>query len=151
MNVYRFRLATLLRLREAARDERRTRLAEAQRAEDIVVARLREIDVELAEQRRVPVTATTPGRRINLDQLLDAERYEMLLRVERQSVERQRADIVEEIERRRQALVAADREVRILEKLRERQEEHFRAEQNRREIGILDEVAALRHSREDEA
>jgi len=151
MNTFRFRLATLLRLREAARDERRGRLAEAQRAEDVVVERLREIDAELAEQRLVPVTATAPGRRINLDQLLDAERYELLLRTERLGVERQRAEISEEIERRRQALVAADREVRVLERLREHQEELFRAEQNRRDIRLLDEVATLRYSREDEA
>lgn len=151
MNVFRFRLTTLLKLREAARDERRGRLAEAHRAEDIVLNRIREIDEELAEQRRIPVTATVPGKRIQLDSLLEAERYEMLLRAERHSVERQRADIVEEIERRRQALIAADREVRILERLRERQEEQFLAEQNRRDIRVLDEVASRRSSREDDA
>lgn len=150
MNVFRFRLTTLLKLREAARDERRGRLAEAHRAEDIVLNRIREIDEELAEQRRIPVTATVPGKRIQLDSLLEAERYEMLLRAERHSVERQRADIVEEIERRRQALIAADREVRILERLRERQEEQFLAEQNRRDIRVLDEVASRRSSREDD-
>lgn len=151
MNVFRFRLTTLLKLREAARDERRGRLAEAHRAEDIVLNRIREIDEELAEQRRIPVTATVPGKRIQLDSLVEAERYEMLLRAERHSVERQRADIVEEIERRRQALIAADREVRILERLRERQEEQFLAEQNRRDIRVLDEVASRRSSREDDA
>lgn len=150
MNVFRFRLTTLLKLREAARDERRGRLAEAHRAEDIVLNRIREIDEELAEQRRIPVTATVPGKRIQLDSLVEAERYEMLLRAERHSVERQRADIVEEIERRRQALIAADREVRILERLRERQEEQFLAEQNRRDIRVLDEVASRRSSREDD-
>lgn len=151
MNVFRFRLTTLLKLREAARDERRGRLAEAHRAEDIVVNRIREIDAELAEQRRIPVTATVPGKRINLDSLLEAERYEMLLRAERHGAERQRVDIVEEIERRRQALIAADREVRILERLRERQEEQFDAEQNRRDIRMLDEVASRRSSREEDA
>jgi flagellar export protein FliJ len=151
MNTFHFRLATLLRLREAARDERRGRLAEAQRAEDVVVTRLRELDAELAEQRLIPITATVPGRQINLDRLLDAERYELLLRTERLAIERQRVEISEEIERRRQALVAADREVRVLERLRDHQEELFRAEQNRREIRLLDEVATLRYSREDEA
>ncbi|MBX3414582.1 MAG: flagellar export protein FliJ [Pirellulales bacterium] len=149
-NTFRFRLTTLLKLREAARDERRNRLAEAHRAEDIVANRIREIDTELAEQRRVPVTATMPGKRIQLDSLLEAERYELLLRAERQSVERQRGEIVEEIERRRLALVAADREVRILERLRENQAEQFAAEMNRRDIQQLDEVAARRYWREDD-
>ena len=45
-----------------------------------------------------------------------------------------------EIERRRQALVEADREVRVLEKLRERQLEQHRREEELRETKRLDEV-----------
>ncbi len=47
-----------------------------------------------------------------------------------------------EIERRRQALVEADREVRVLEKLRERQAEQHRREEDLQEAKRLDEVAA---------
>jgi flagellar export protein FliJ len=53
-----------------------------------------------------------------------------------------------EIERRREVLVEADRDVRVLEKLREKQTERHRYEENRREIRQLDEVAQLRATRE---
>ena len=47
-----------------------------------------------------------------------------------------------EIERRRQALVEADREVRVLEKLRQRQAEQHRRDEDLREVKRLDEVAS---------
>ena len=47
MQPFRFRLTTLLRLREGERDERRVRLAEAQRAEDIVLGQIQELQSEL--------------------------------------------------------------------------------------------------------
>jgi len=40
MPKFQFRLATLLRLREATRDERRGRLAEAYRVDEVVEAQL---------------------------------------------------------------------------------------------------------------
>jgi flagellar export protein FliJ len=52
--------------------------------------------------------------------------------------------------RRREALVAADREVRTLEKLRESQHERFRREEETRETKRLDEVAGRRAAGEDE-
>ena len=54
-----------------------------------------------------------------------------------------------EIERRRQALVEADREVRVLEKLRQRQAEQHRREEELREAKRLDEVAAQQAFRQD--
>jgi flagellar export protein FliJ len=140
MLPFRFRLATLLRLREADRDERRTQLADAQRAEDIVRARIDEIDGELGRLRGKAARLSRPGL-INVDELMETERYELLLAAERQSAKHQQKLVAEEVERRRLALVAADREVRVLERLRETQQERHRQEAERQERKQLDETA----------
>jgi flagellar export protein FliJ len=53
------------------------------------------------------------------------------------------------MEHRRVALAEANREVRVLEKLRDRQHERHRQEENRQEIKELDEVAGRRAVREE--
>ncbi len=55
-----------------------------------------------------------------------------------------------EIEKRRAALAAADRDVRVLEKLRERKREEHDAAELSRELKQLDEVATQRWSRDKE-
>ena len=76
--------------------------------------------------------------------LIESQRYEVTLRIyEKQTLE-QRKRLAVEIERRREALLAANREVRVLEKLREHQIERHREEENRRDVKRLDEVAGQR-------
>ena len=142
VKVLQFRLATLLRLREAVRDERRRQLAETLRAADAIVARRDDIDAELKKLKRCP--AASAGA-INVDRLLDADRYEALLHLERRQVDLQRTTIDVDIEKRRNALLAADRDVRALEQLYETQERLQQAEGDRRRMKELDETAQLRH------
>jgi flagellar protein FliJ len=148
MSVFRFRLATLLRLREARRDERRSQLAEAQEAEQLILYRIAEIERELVELQRRTVDAARPGP-INVDQLAESARYEMILKVERESADQQRQAVAAEVAKRREALVAADREVRVLEKLRDAQHERHRDDETRREAKLFDELAVLRHARKE--
>jgi flagellar protein FliJ len=145
MPTFQFRLATLLRLREAARDERRNLLTEALRAEELVVQRIAELDGELAALRAQRLHAARPGATVDVDSLNDTARYEMILKLERQSADQQRQAVAAEAEKRREALVAADREVRVLERLRETQLERHRQEEGRREFQRLDELAVIRH------
>jgi flagellar protein FliJ len=143
MPKFKFRLATLLRLREATRDERQAELAEAYRADDILAERLENIHGELQAMLMGCRKAVGPGT-VNIDLLIESQRYEVTLRAyEKQTLE-QRKRLAAEIERRREALLAANREVRVLEKLREHQLENHRAEENRKDIKRLDEVAQQR-------
>jgi flagellar FliJ protein len=57
--------------------------------------------------------------------------------------------VATEIEKRREALVDADRDVRSLEQLREAQLERHREEQERRQMKVLDEVALRGFGREE--
>ncbi len=139
MLPYKFRMATLLRLREAYRDERRLQLAEAQRAEAIVERRIAHLEGDLRDLTNRCQRDLRPGQ-IDVDRMMESQRYELLLRAERQAASEQRRIVSEEVERRREVLMGADREVRVLEKLRERQLERHREDEVRFEIKLLDEV-----------
>ncbi|MHB1035593.1 MAG: flagellar export protein FliJ [Pirellulales bacterium] len=147
MGRFRFRLSSVLKLREATRDERRAQLAEAYRADEILQTRLAELDRIVADLKGRYLQAAGPGP-IEVDRLLEAQRYELIVTVERKTVERQRTALAVEIEKRRENLVAADRDVRVLEKLRETQAERHRDDENRQEMKVLDEVAGRAASRE---
>ncbi len=149
MAKFTFRLATLLRLRETDRDRRRTELAEAYRADEIIHQHRRRVAGELRVLAKQARQAAGPGE-LDVDQLLEARRYEMVLRSQDQQLAERQQAVQAEIDQRRQALVEANREVRVLETLREKQREHHRRQENRREIKQLDETAARRHVREDD-
>ncbi|HEY4760328.1 MAG TPA: flagellar export protein FliJ, partial [Thermoguttaceae bacterium] len=140
MAKFKFRLATLLKLREATRDERRAELAQAYRADDVLRGHLDEVHTELQALRDQCRKVAGPGT-IDIDRLIEAQRYELILKVQQRHLNEQRQRLAAEIERRRVALLAANREVRVLEKLREQQSQRHRQEENRLDIKRLDEVA----------
>jgi flagellar export protein FliJ len=142
MAEFKFRLATLLRLRETTRDERRAELAAAYRADQVLQRQLTRLSAELRELKAAARRAAGPGR-VNVEQLVEAQRYQQTIESRQRQVNEERAALAAEIERRRQALLAAEREVRTLEKLRETRHARHRQDENRREIKQLDEVATL--------
>ena len=121
MPKFKFRLATLLRLREATRDERRAQLAEAYRVDDVLAA----ADCGRGRgTRRAPrAAAARRSGRARSTSIGWSTRSATNWRSRRLAaqLEQQRQAVAAEIERRRQALVEANREVRVLEKLREKQ------------------------------
>lgn len=141
MATFRYRLATLLRLRESTRDEKRAQLAEAYRAAEVLDGNLREVDQEMAAIRQMSEAAARPGV-IDIDSKLQTHRYVLLLRAQRAMIEKQREQVAQEIERRRLILVEADRQVRVLEKLRETKlREHLQRE-DARDMRLMDELAS---------
>jgi flagellar export protein FliJ len=142
MAEFKFRLATLLRLRETTRDERRAELAAAYRADQVLQRQLVRLSAELEELKAAARRAAGPGK-VNVEQLVEAQRYQRTIESRQGQVNEERAALAAEIERRRQALLAAEREVRTLEKLRETRHARHRQDENRREIKQLDEVATL--------
>ncbi|MHC4404892.1 MAG: flagellar export protein FliJ [Planctomycetota bacterium] len=148
MAKFKFRLATLLRLRESARDERRTELAQAYQADEIVGAEQERLESNLRALEKQTRQATAPGP-LDVDWLIDVRRYELVLTSQKEHVAKQRRALEAEIERRRQALIDADREVRVLEELRRKQSDRHRYEESRLEVKRLDEVAGRRTAQED--
>ena len=74
-------------------------------------------------------------------ELVEAHRYVATLRAREEELRRQRQTLTLEIDRRRQSLVKADQDVRILEKLQERRLKRQRLEDARHEAKMLDEAA----------
>src|SRR5437868_15462334 len=75
----------------------------------------------------------SPGA-ADVDALLQTHRYEIVLASQRRQLEQQMDQVEQETERRRQAVVEADRGVRVLEKLRERQTAAWRLAADRRQM-----------------
>jgi flagellar export protein FliJ len=146
MAKYRFRLETLLKLREARRDQQRTALAEAFRAEQVLADNRKALADERLALLSVQRSATA-GRYLDVNRLLEAQRYDLVLRSSEQELNRQEKLLAVEIERRRLALVEADREVRTLELLDERHRRQHTQQQQRLESRRLDEVASVQHVR----
>jgi flagellar FliJ protein len=141
MAQFQFRLKTLLAMRESLRDERKAELAETQAALRSLNDRQAALARELDEQKQRCRAGTAPGR-VDVGGLMTTHRYELVLREELTTLADQEQVLAADIELRRQAVVAADGEVRVLEKLHEKKFEQFRQQQAQVENKQLDEVAA---------
>jgi flagellar FliJ protein len=148
--MFRFRLETLLRLRIAERDERRGDLAKALRAEEVLQAEQARLAAEQQGLSERSLGLKSPGS-ANVDALLSAHRYEVVLTGQARQLTGQLEQVAAEVERRRQVLVEADREVRVLEKLRERQAAAARLHEERQEAKRYDEAAVIGHNRREAA
>ena len=146
---FQFRLATLHKLREQTRDERRGELAQAYEAERILKARASELKTELIENQE-RLRELGKRRDLQVDLLTDARRYESLLNHAAAETARQTAEVAQEVERRRLALLEADREVKALEKLRERQQLAYDFQESKQEDRRLDEAALRGFNRRSE-
>ena len=143
MARFQFRLATLRRLREQHRDELRGRLAEAYEAEQVLQRQrdgLQQEAESLRGMQRQMVAVASP----NVNQLLEAQRYGLVLQGRNVVLADQLRQVAAEVERRRQAVVEADRQVRALDKLAERQHAEFLREQQRIDHRLMDEIAGQR-------
>ena len=147
--MFRFRLETLLRLRVAERDQRRAEFAKAIRAEEMLRSEERKHQQEQVEAAQRGRVLRSPGA-ADVDAIMHTHRYEVVLAAKRRQLAAQIAQVQTEVERRRQVVVEADRQVRVLEKLRERQAVAYRRQVSRREAKQYDETAALNYLRRKE-
>ena len=141
MAKFRFRLATLRKLRESDRDKLRGKLAEAYHA----VQKLEEQQLAIADeilalqdvQRRA-----TKGSTTSVNSLLEAQRYQAVLRAQQSTLRDHSKVLSTEVERRRQNVIEADQQVRVLDKLNERQRLDHQQILSRAEVRELDEIAS---------
>ena len=141
MAKFRFRLAILRKLRESHRDELRGKLAEAyhaaQKLEEQQLAIADEILALQDVQRRATKGATT-----SVNSLLEAQRYQAVLRAQQSTLRDHSKVLSTEVERRRQNVIEADQQVRVLDKLNERQRLEHQQILDRAEVRELDEIAS---------
>ena len=139
MSKYRFRLETLAKVRSLERDQQRQRLADAYRADAVLAEQRDQLGQEL-DGLRAERRAAMAGEYLDVNRLTAAGRYEPVLLAQQKAIDGQQQMLDEEIERRRQALVEADRGVRALELLDERHRAAHRQQEIRAETKELDEV-----------
>jgi len=143
MAKYNFRLKTLQKVREAHRDQQRASLAEAFRAEQVLAENRAELAAEQQSLRELQRSAAA-GQYLDVNRLLESQRYDLLLKAQSQELAKQATLLAAETERRRQILVEADRDVRVLELLDERHRRAHDRNEQRAETKQLDETATTR-------
>ncbi len=147
MTQFKFRLESLKKMREAERQQRRVELAEAFHAESLLRQQAAQLEQDVRQVEQQSREMSSPGR-VHVDRILDTHRYKVMLKSQIMILSQKEAQLQTEIERRRAALAAADRDVRVLEKLRERKREEHEAAELKRESRQLDDFAVQRWSRD---
>jgi flagellar export protein FliJ len=132
-----------MRLRERDRDKAAQALQQAQLAKQKLLDQIQELEAE--GQQLVGLRGQASVGQVDVRQLLDAQRYQMTLLETVRGIEGNIALIETEIDKRRAKLVVCEQGVKVLEKLREQQQEVWVAEQNSRSQSRLDEWASYQH------
>lgn len=147
MRAFHFRLATLERLRRQIREHCQLDVAEAETAERRLFAEQSLVGQRLAELHAGMRSSGSPGH-IDPQQLTAAGEFGNRLQAQLAQLNQKRAQLEDEIARRRDALVEADRELKTLEKLRERQHQQHELAARRADQKLLDDAAARQVERE---
>ena len=135
-----FRLKTLLKLNEQARDQRQRMLSDAKQAVELLQNRIDQLESELADIKQ-QTSHLVQQQTINPDTWADQQRYRWVLQSQKSQMLAQRGQLEQEVERRENALMDADREVKKLEKMRDRELELERVRLNQLEQKELDDLA----------
>ena len=142
--MVKFRLATLLKIRERDRDI----AAKAVQDVRLAIEKLDEAqrDIDDANQQMNEARKQSSFGAINLRQILDAQRYQMVLSAQAAQIADHKSKLNQELERRQFALVQSQKAVKSLEKLRDQRVQaadvHALAKQQER----LDEWSSIRHA-----
>lgn len=144
---FQFRLARILKLRERERERRRLAHAEALQYRERVAQQITNIEQVRAEEKSA-LRAAMAEKTFPLDRVIAARTYESVLIRLGQYLERQMHQIEEVVAGRRNELMLAERDVRILEKLEEKLRGRYARAMDLEEQQTLDEVAAAGRARE---
>ncbi len=139
-----FRLATLLKIRERERDLAAKALQDVR----LAIGKLDNAQQEIDEANRQMNDARKQSGfgAINLRHVLDAQRYQMVLAAQSAQIADHKSKLNQELERRQFAWVQCQKAVKSLEKLRDQRtlaaDLHALAKQQDR----LDEWSSIRHA-----
>jgi flagellar FliJ protein len=142
--MFKFRLEPLIKIRDNVLKECQAELAKAYNARSILEEHIREIERQLLEGTTTARNLMKPGQTVNVEYLLGLRRQEMFLRANQDDLNQKMQMLEEEIERRRNAVIAANKELKIIEKLKEKRREQYLADERREETKEMDEIAGNR-------
>lgn len=139
MSEFRFSLQSVLKVRVAERDERRTELADAQRLEFALQTEIDRVNRDLQYLRAHARSFLVPGN-VDIAHLRNCNSCEQTLRREIALLDQQRHEAETEAEQCRAALLQADQQVRMLEKLIDKQRDEQNRDERKRENQHLDDL-----------
>lgn len=140
---FEFRFSTLLRLHRRTRDAAGADVGKANEA----IRRIDDQTESLLAERAEMLRQSSESRQgsISIDSVLSHGRYDLQLQADFQSLRETRSKLLQELERRQSALVAAEAEVKRFERLEENEMTAYRAEQLKREQAEADEASSTRY------
>lgn len=139
-----FRLESVLKLRSRERDRAGKEVADAQAAIAMLDSKLQEIATEQRqmEMRRRPAI----DGKVSLSQILDAERYQLVLAAQYSNLLNDRSLLAQELERRQANLVTRQQAVKALEKLKQFHKDQVADLVLKREQSAMDEWSQVQYS-----
>ncbi len=142
-NNFRFRLQSVVRLRERDRDEAAEALRQGLQAKQILENQVSDIQLERSQQDGLRLASKTGT--VNFQKMIDAQRYQSYLDNQMADLQGQISLIDQECERRRARLVKCEQAVRSLEKLETHQRTEWTAQQASKDQNTLDQWSSFRY------
>ena len=139
-----FRLATLLKIRERDRDLAAKALQDVR----LAIERLDEAQKEIDESNRLMNNTRKQSSfgAIDLHQILDAQRYQLVLSAQSAQIADHKGKLNQELERRQFALVQSQKAVKSLEKLQDQRVQAADVQALAKQQERLDEWSSIRHA-----
>jgi flagellar export protein FliJ len=142
MRAFKFRLQAVSKLRTQVRDKAAEALGAVLESIRIVREQISHLDREIQEAKRLRHAASSGA--IRVDRLLTVQRHQFMLESQRDQIQAHLELLQQEEERRRYTLLEAEKELRVLEKLEEKQYKQWEMDQLAADQKQIDEWAALR-------
>ncbi|TWT52992.1 Flagellar FliJ protein [Rubripirellula amarantea] len=143
---FHYRFEFLLDLKRTARDQAGVAVGQATEAIRKVELEIESINADLVLARQQQNAARVGS--VVVERMLATNRYEMQLAADIQGLKRTLVTLGQELQRRQQGLAAAEAEVKKLERFREKELDHFKAEQRRQEQIELDDRTSAAYVRQ---
>ncbi|MDR1478364.1 MAG: flagellar FliJ family protein [Planctomycetaceae bacterium] len=147
--AFKFRLESLITLRDDTLKECQSELAKAYEARKIVEDAEKKINDELQNNFEINRQRLQETGILDIEYLLGLQRRNAYLSSQLNIIKRDLVKIDEEIERRRQAVKEAHTELRIIEKLKEKKQNEYKINEAKKEEFTMNEIAITRSIRRE--
>ena len=142
--MFKFRLDPLITIRDNHLKERQAELAQAYNAQRICEENLQTLGKLIEEGIATARNMMQSGQRVDVHFLRGIQEHELVLRANHEEWTKNLQTVNEEVERRRRLVVDANKELKKVEKLKEKRYEEYLEEEKKQETKAMDEIAGNR-------
>lgn len=142
--MFTFRLEPLITIRDNVLKECQGELAKAYQARMILAEALQDVEKQIEDGIITARSLMQTGQIVKVDYLIGLRRQEMFLRANQNDLIQKIQIVDEEIERRRTAVTSANKELKIVENLKEKRFTKYLEEENKSDAKMMDEIASKR-------